>query len=347
MAGKAADIGAIAAKLVEDAKKGIFKSLYVLMGEEPFYPDMVCDAIIDNCIPEDSRDFNQTIHYGSDTDAETVISDAWRYPMMADRQLVVVKEAQLMKDIDKLSAYCEKPLDSTVLVILLHGAKLDGRKALYKAAQKIGVVLDSPTVRDYEITRWIIEYYHGRGLDIDPEAAQLLGEFAGTNLCTIAVETDKLVKNLPEDCRKVNVADIEKNVGVSRQYSVFELTKELSFRNAGKAMIIAERIGSTARFQMPMAVSALFTHFYRILKYGALMSSNPYAGNDEKQAILGVPPYFFKEYDAALRNYPTKKAMAVVSLLSDYDFKGKGGDIGPETTPGDILTELVTKILNT
>ena len=347
MASKSADIAATAAEIIRDARAGIFKPLYVLMGEEPFYPDLICDAIIDNCIPEDDRDFNQTICYGSDTDAETVITNAWRYPMMADRQLVVVKEAQLMKDIEKLSAYCEKPLDSTVLVILLHGASLDKRKSFYKAAQKTGVVVDSPAVRDYEITRWIIDYYRSRGLDIDPEAAQLLGEATGTNLCAIAVETDKLVKNLPEGATRVTPEDIEKNVGISRQYSVFELTRELSYRNAAKAVTIASRIGSTARFQMPAAVSALYTHFYRILKYAALLSANPRAANDEKQAVLGVPPFFFREYDAAVRGYPLKKAMAVISLLSDYDFKGKGGDIGPETTPGDILVELVTKILNT
>jgi DNA polymerase-3 subunit delta len=306
---------------------------------------MVCDAIIEHCLDESERDFNQTVCYGADVDADAVIAAARRYPMFADRQLVVVKEAQMMKSLDSLAIYCEKPLESTVLVIAMHGASADKRKSLYKSVLKIGVVVESQTLRDYEMAKWIPMFYRTKGLDIAPDAAALLAEHAGTDLNKIAVETEKMLKNLPEGTVKVSAADIEKNVGISRQFSIFELTKELSMKNSSKALRIAAYIGSSAKFAIPMAVSALYTHFYRILKYGALLMQNPRPGNDQKAKILGVNPYFFAEYDTAVRNYPVKKCMAVIALLKEYDYKGKGGDVG-EATPAELMVELTARILN-
>ncbi|MBO4455664.1 MAG: DNA polymerase III subunit delta [Bacteroidales bacterium] len=347
MARQKENIAAEARKLVEDARAGIFKPVYVLMGDEPYYPDLVCQAILDNCIDEFGKDFNETVCYGADVTAEQVITAARRFPMMADRQLVVVKEAQMLKGIEDIAIYCNEPLDSTVLVLLLHKASLDKRKSLYKSAQKIGAVLDSPALRDYEVPAWIGNYYAERGLSIEPAAAALLAESVGTDLSTIVVETDKLLKNLPEGVRSVSIADIERNVGISRQFSVFELTKELSYRNAQKALTIAAHLGNAARFAMPQAVSALYMHFNRILRYAALLARGGYPSPDDKAAALaGVNPYFYKEYDIAVRNYPLPKAMAVMSLLCEYDYLGKGGD-GAATTPAELLVELVAKILNT
>ena len=340
-----AETDSLCRELVSQARNGIFKPVYLLMGDEPFYPDMVCEAVVQNALDESERDFNQSIFYGADTDAETVMTTARRYPVFAERQLVVVKEAQMMKSLEDLSVYCSRPLDSTVLVICMHGASADKRKSLYKTVSKIGVVVESNSLRDYEIPRWISSYYAGRGLQIAPDAAALLGEYAGTDLSKIAVETDKLMKNLPEGTVRVAAGDIEKNVGISRQYSIFELTRELSLKNAPKALRIAAYIGASPKFAMPMAVSALFTHFYRILKYEALLAGNPRPGNDMKAKVLGVNPYFFAEYDKAVANYPLKKCMSVISLLKEFDYKGKGGDVG-EATPEQLLTELVTKILN-
>ena len=313
------------------------------MGEEPYYPELVCNAIIENCLQEWEKDFNETICYGADVTAETVITAARRFPMMADRQLLVVKEAQQMKTLEELAVYCQQPLDSTVLVILMHGASADKRRSLYKTVLKTGVIVESPAIRDYEMPQWIAEYYGSRGLKIHPEAAQLLAESAGTDLGKIAVETDKLLKNLPEGVKEVSVEDIEKNVGVSRQFSVFELTKCLSYRQAAQALKISAHIGQTPRFAMPMVVAPLFTHYSRILKYHALLPTRPSPGDVAR--VLGVNPYFLKEYDAAVRNYSLKQTMAAVSLLTEYDYKGKGGDAG-EATPADLFTELVTKLLN-
>ena len=339
------EIDSLCREIVKDAQNGVFKPVYLLMGDEPYYVDMVCDAILEYCLDESERDFNQTVCYGADVNADAVITAARRYPMFAERQLVVVKEAQMMKSLEEMAIYCQNPLESTVLVLAMHGASADKRKSLYKTVSKIGVVVDSQALKDYEMSRWISMYYQTKGLQIAPDAAALLAEYAGTDLNKIAIETQKMLKNLPEGTTQVSAADIEKNVGISRQFSIFELTKELSYKNSAKALRIAAYIGSAAKFALPMATSALYTHFYRILKYGALLASNPRPGNDQKAKILAVNPYFFQEYDTAVRNYPVKKAMAVVALLKEYDYKGKGGDVG-EATPAELMVELTAKILN-
>ena len=332
-------------ELIGEVKSGVFKPVYLLMGEEPYYPDLLCQAIIDNCLQDWEKDFNELICYGADVDADAVITAARRFPMMADRQLVVVKEAQAMKSLEDLALYCQKPLDSTVLVILMHGASADKRKSLYKTVLKQGVIVESLPLRDYETEKWVMTYYSERGLQIDPEGARLLVESTGTDLGRIAVETEKLLKNLPEGVKNITPEDIEKNVGISRQFSIFELTKALSFRDAARAVKVARNVGETPKFAMPMAVSMLFTHFNRILRYHALLQAGQGSDSAAKAKVLGVNPYFFKEYDAAVKKYSLKQAMRVISLLNDYDFKGKGGEVG-EATPADLLVELTTKILN-
>lgn len=335
MAKQSVNIDAQARQLIEDARAGVFNKIYLLMGDEPYYPELVCKAVIDNCIDESFRDFNQAVLYGSEVNAEEVVTQAREFPMMTERRLVVLKEAQLMKDIDKLSFYVENPLDTTVLVVVFHGASADKRKAFYKGALKNGAVLDSPALRGYELAPWINSYYSSRGLDIDPLAAQLLAESAGADLGKIADETDKLLKNLPEGVKEISVSDIEKNVGISRSFSIFELSNALMKHEAAKALRLATYIGSAARFAMPPAVSALFMNFNRILRLNA--------GADD--ALTGVAPYFHRDYESAARHYSLEKSIKIVSLLTEYDYKGKGGD-GESLDSGTLLLELVTKILN-
>ena len=347
MAKSSVNIDKQCSEILSDVRAGRFSPVYLLMGDEPYYPELVCDAILKYCIPEEEKDFNETVCYGGDVTADQVVTAARRFPMMAERQLVVVKEAQQMKGLEDLSYYCADPLDSTVLVVLMHGASADKRKAFYKAAAKIGTVVDSPALRDYAIPDWIQSYLASRGLKIDPQAAALFAESAGTSLSTIVVETDKLTKALPEGATRVTVEDIERNVGISRQFSVFELTKELSFKNSAKALKIAAHLGDGAKFAMPMAVSALYTHFSRILRYGALLSRGGFpSAEDKARALAGVNPYFYKEYDTAVRNYPVKKAMAAISLLCEYDYLGKGGDGSTVVSDGELLVELTAKLLN-
>lgn len=339
------DAAAQCSRIVEEVRNGVFRPVYLLMGDEPYYPELACRAIMENCLQDYERDFNETVCYGPDVTVDQVVTAARRFPMMAERQLVVVKEAQGLKKIEDLAVYTSAPLDSTVLVLLFHRAKLDKRYGLYKSISKTGTVLDSPAIRDYEIPNWIISFYGSKGLRIDPQAAALLAEDAGTDLSVISAETEKLLKNLPEGATAVSVQDIEKNVGISREFSVFELTRELSARNSAKALKIARHLGSGAKFAMPPAVSALYTHFYRILKYEAFLQGNPRPSREEAAAVLGVNPFFVREYDTAVRNYPLRRTMAIISMLCEYDYLGKGGD-GQAAPPDELLVELTAKILN-
>lgn len=342
---KAADAAQMYRKIAEDVGRGVFSPVYLLMGEEPYYPDKACDTIMAAALDDSERDFNQTVFFGIDSDADAIASEARSYPMMAERRLVVLKEAQSMKTLEGLSAYCENPTDSTVLVILMHGAAADKRKALYKTVSKTGVVLESPAMREYEMPGWIDSYYRSRGLRIAPDAASLLAEFAGTDMGRIVVETDKMLKNLPEGTVEITAAHIERNVGISRQFNVFELTKALAHRNSAEALRIAAYLGEQPKFAVPPATAAIFNQFFRILRYEALLAQNPRPNASEKAAVLGVAPYFFGEYDAAVRNYPPAKCMKIISLIEKADYRGKGGD-GDAASPSGILTELVASILD-
>lgn len=345
MAVKFTELESQCRQIINDVKNGNFVPVYLLMGTEPYYPDLVCDEIIKYALTDSERDFNQTVFYGLDTDAGTVASECRSYPMMAERRLVVLKEAQSMKTLENLATYASDPMESTVLVILMHGASADKRRALYKNVQKKGVVLVSDALRDYEMPQWITSFYKSRGLDIEPAAAALLAEYAGTDMSRIMLETEKMQKNLPEGTVRVNAADIEKNVGISRQFSIFELTKALSYMKAEKALKIAAYIGNGPKFMLLLATAPLYTHFYRILKYEAALLKNPAMSKADRAKLLGVNPYFMEEYDVAARNYPIRRCMKVISLLEEYDFKGKGGGSG-EASQGDLLMELVSKILN-
>lgn len=345
MAVKFTELESQCRQIINDVKNGNIVPVYLLMGTEPYYPDLVCDEIIKYALTDSERDFNQTVFYGLDTDAGTVASECRSYPMMAERRLVVLKEAQSMKTLEDLATYAADPMESTVLVILMHGASADKRRALYKNVQKKGVVLVSDALRDYEMPQWITSFYKSRGLDIEPAAAALLAEYAGTDMSRIMLETEKMQKNLPEGTVRVNAADIEKNVGISRQFSIFELTKALSYMKAEKALKIAAYIGNGPKFMLLLATAPLYTHFYRILKYEAALLKNPAMTKADRAKLLGINPYFMEEYDVAARNYPIRRCMKVISLLEEYDFKGKGGDSG-EASQGDLLMELVSKILN-
>lgn len=344
MAKKYEDTAALCSRIVGDAKAGKFAPVYLLMGEEPFYPDIACEAIIKYALSDEERDFNQTIYYGLDTDALTVASEARMYPMMAERRLVVLKEAQMLRSFDALALYCKEPMESTVLVILMRGAKLDKRLSAFKTISANAVVLDSSPLRIDEMDSWIRRYYADRGLSIAPDAAALLAEYAGTDLGKIAVETDKMLKNLPEGVTQVKVQDIENNIGITRQWSIFELTKVLSSHDTAKALRIASHYSQTPKFAMAAATPMLFNHFQRILRLHAYLMSNPKASQGEKASFLGVNPYFVKEYDMALRVYPLPKCQAIISMLEEYDYMGKGGD-GAIATQEDLFMELIAKIL--
>lgn len=330
--------------ILQDISQGRFSKIYLLMGEEQYNIDKVYSAIMSSVLSEQERDFNQTVFYGGDVTGAQIAEAACRYPMMAERQVVAVREAQAVKSLEPLAKYAASPMDTTVLVLCYMGKSLDKRSTLYKNIVKNGTVLESAPVRDYELPVWISSFFRSKGCFIAPEAAALMAEHTGVDLSKIALEADKILKNL--DSRKsVTVEDIESNVGVTRQFSVFELTKALSYGDAPKALRIAAHIGAEPKFALPAAVSSIFNHFYRILKYHAYLKTNPSASSGDIARELGVNPYFISEYSTAAGRYPIRRCMAAISQIKEYDFKSKGGDAG-EATQGELLSELVSKLLS-
>lgn len=328
-----------------DIKAGRFSPVYLLMGEEQYYIDRIYGMLMESVLDESEKDFNLTVFYGADVTGADIANAASRYPMMASRQMVAVREAQSVKRLEDLAKYASAPLDTTVLVLCYMGKTLDKRTVLYKEISKNGVVLESSPVKEYELPRWISSYFASEGLRILPDAAVLLAEYSGTELSKIALEGEKIKKSLENGRTEIRVEDIERNVGITRQFSVFELTKALSYRDSAKSFHIAAYLGVSPRFALPAAVNALFLHFFRILKYEALMQRNPSASQQEKAKEIGINPYFLQEYETAARNFPIRKCMAVIAEIKEYDFKSKGGDAG-EATPGELLLELVSRILS-
>lgn len=338
------DTASRAREIEQEIRSGRFRPIYLLMGEEPYYIDRISSLISATAVEESARDFNQIVLYGNDTTVSGIIEAASQYPMMSERLLVTVREAQAVRRLEDLARYAASPMDSTVLVICHPGKSVDKRTAFYKAVLSNGAVLESVPPRDYELPAWIQAYCREQGLDITPDAASLLAEYAGTDLSKIALETDKIRKSIDGKRTGITVSDIEANVGITRQFSIFELTKALSYRRQDQAMRIAAYVGREPRFAMPAAVSALFLHFFRILKYHSLKQKGGFSASDAAKE-LGVNPYFLQEYDRALSEYPLPSCMKAISLLKDYDFKGKGGECG-EATQGELLMELVSKILS-
>ena len=337
--------------LREEILRGDIKPFYLLFGKEHYYIDELCKLLMEKVIPPEERDFGQLVYYGADVTANQVVSTARQFPMMIERQLVVVKEAQMMKKVEDIGVYFEGIQPTTVLVICYKtnndptksGKNIDKRSTFYKNAKKVGVAFESNPIPDYRITRWIDGYIGEQGLAIAPDAAALLAESAGTDLQKITLAVDKLRKILPEDRRRITIQDIEENVGMSRDYSAFELTKALSLKDAPKAFRIVHFFGdSPKRFPIQMTMAALSSHFLRLLRYHALLQAG--TPRNEILAQLGINPYFGAEYDTAIRNYPVKKTMRVIALLKDYDQRSKSNTRG-EATDGDLLKELTAKIL--
>jgi len=333
-----------------EIEAGDIKPFYLLFGKEHYYIDALCSAIMEKALPPEERDFGQNVYFGSDVTANQVVSAARQYPMMVSRQVVIVKEAQMMSKIEDIGIYLEAMMPTTVLVICYKtpndptksSKNIDKRTSFYKSACKAGVVFESNQIVDYKMPQWIEGYFRSRGLTITPDGAALLAEYAGVEIGKIVLEVDKLLKLLPEGTTSVTAADIESNVGMSRDYSVFELTKALSVKDMPKAFRIAHFFGENEkRFPIQMTVAALASHFLKILRYNALVQ----AGVQRAEILtqLGINPYFGGEYDQAARNYPLKKSMAAISILKEYDRRSKSNARG-NASDGDLLLELISQL---
>ena len=327
-------------KIVNDIKAGIVKPIYFLMGEEPYYIDKLSDYIEQNILSEEEKSFNQTVLYGRDVTMEDVIGTAKRYPMMSEKQVVIVKEAQdLVKTIDKLDHYAENPMPSTVLVFCYKYKVLDKRKKLLKSIIKNGLVYESKKLYENQVGQWISRVLQGKGYTIEPKANAMLVEFLGNDLSKINNELEKLQIILPKGTA-ISAKHIEENIGFSKDFNVFELQQALGERNQLKAYQIANYFAQNPKDNpVVLTVGLVFSFFVKVLKYHGLKDKNP----KNVASALGVSPYFVKDYDVALRNYPMKKVSQIVSALRDIDVKSKG--VGANALPnGDLLKEMLVKI---
>lgn len=329
-------------KIVNDIKTGNIKPIYFLMGEESYYIDKLSDYIEKKVLTEEEKGFNQTVLYGRDVTIEDIVSTAKRYPMMAERQVVIVKEAQdLVRTIDKLESYAENPMPTTVLVICYKYKSLDKRKKVTKLIAKNGVVFESKKLYENQVGDWIKRVLAGKKYTIEPKATAMLVEFLGTDLSKINNELEKLQIILPVGS-VINPMHIEENIGFSKDFNVFELRKALGERNQLKAYTIAENFAQNPK-DNPMVVttSLVFGFFIQLLKYHGLKDRNP----KNVAAVIGVNPFFLKEYDVALKNYPMKKVSQIVAALRDIDVKSKG--VGANAlSQSDLLREMLYKIFN-
>ncbi len=329
-------------KIVNDIKSGNIKPIYFLMGEEPYYIDKLSDYIEEKVLTEEEKGFNQTVLYGRDVTIEDVISTAKRYPMMSERQVVIVKEAQdLIRTIDKLESYADKPMETTVLVFCYKYKTLDKRKKLTKLLAKTGVVFESKKLYENQVGDWIKRVLAGKKYAIEPKAIAMLVEFLGTDLSKINNELEKLQIILPVGST-ITPLHIEENIGFSKDFNVFELRKALGERNQLKAYTIAENFAQNPKDNpIVMTTSLVFGFFIQLLKYHGLKDRNP----KNVAAVIGVNPFFLKEYDVALKNYPMKKVSQIVAVLRDIDVKSKG--VGANALPqSDLLREMLYKIFN-
>ena len=329
-------------KIVNDIKAGNIKPIYFLMGEEPYYIDKLSDYIEEYVLTEEEKSFNQTVLYGRDVSIEDIISTAKRYPMMAERQVVIVKEAQdLTKTIDKLESYAEDPMASTVLVFCYKYKTLDKRKKVTKELAKSGLVYESKKLYENQVGEWIKRVLQGKNYTIEPKASAMLVEFLGTDLSKINNELEKLQIILPKGSM-ITPKHIEENIGFSKDFNVFELRKSLGERNQLKSYKIINYFAENPKENnIVMVVGLVFSFYVQLLKYHGLKDKNP----NNVAKVLGVNPFFLKDYDVALKNYPMKKVSQIVASLRNVDIKSKG--VGANALPlHDLYKEMLLGIFS-
>ena len=310
------------------------------MGEEPYYIDGISDYIENNLLSEEEKGFNQMVLYGRDVTIEDIVSNAKRYPMMAERQVVIVKEAQeLSRTIENLVSYVEIPQPTTVLVICYKYKKLDSRKKLAKAIKKSGVLFESNKLYENQVPDWIRRVLAGKGYTITPKASQMLTEFLGNDLSKVHNELEKL-QLIIKPGEQITPQIVEENIGISKDFNNFELQSAIATKDIKKAFGIVQYFGQNPKnHPIVMTVALLYSFFSKLLKYHSI--------SDKSTApkALGVNPYFIKEYQEAARNYPMKKVSAIVSAIREIDMKSKG--VGAANlSQGDLLKELLVKIFN-
>ena len=328
-------------QLVEDIRNKNIKPIYFLMGEEPYYIDRISEYIEDNVLSEDEKGFNQMVVYGRDSSVDEIVSNAKRFPMMAEYQVIIVKEAQdLSRTIEQLTSYAENPQPSTILVFNYKYKTIDKRKSLYKTLKKTGIVFESKKLYENQVADWIRRVLAPKEYTISPKASQMLVEFLGTELSKINNELEKLQIILPKGTQ-ITPEHIEENIGISKDFNNFELRKAIGERDVLKVQRIVKYFGDNPKDNpMVVTIGLLYNYFSQLLHLHGLSDKSP----RNVAAALKVNPYFVNEYLTAIRNYSMKQVSLSVSLLREFDVKGKG--VGANAVPqGDLLKELMAKIM--
>lgn len=328
-------------KIVEEINNKRLHPIYFLMGDEPYYIDKVSKYIADHVLSEEEKGFNQMTLYGKDTSIDDIVSNAKRFPMMAEHQVVIVKEAQhLSRTIENLFSYVENPQPTTVLVICYKYKKLDKRKKLYKAIKKNGVLFESKKLYENQVADWIRRTLAGKKRKISPKASALLVEFLGTDLSKIDNELEKLLMVVGADT-EITAELIEQHIGISKDFNNFELKKAIGERNVKKATRIVNYFAQNPKDNpFVVTITLLNTFFTQLLQYHGLNDHSP----KNVASVLGINPYFVGEFQTAARNYPMKQVSHIISELRKLDMKGKG--VGAyNASQADLLKELLVKVM--
>lgn len=328
-------------QIVADIKSRKLKPIYFLMGEEAYYIDRISDFIEENVLSEDERGFNQMVLYGRDVTIDDIVSNAKRFPMMAEYQVIIVKEAQdLSRTIENLTNYAKQPQPSTILVMNYKYKTIDKRKSLYKTLNKMGVVYESKKLYENQVADWIRRVLAPKDYSIAPKAAQMLVEFLGTDLSKINNELNKLQIILPKGTQ-ISPEDIEENIGISKDFNNFELRKAIGDGDIKKAHQIIHYFAENPKDNpMVVTVSLLFNFFSQLLHFHGMADKSP----RNVASALKINPYFVNEYVTAARNFPMRKVSEVIGVLREFDVKSKG--VGSNAVPqGDLLRELLVRIM--
>jgi len=331
--------------IMKELQSGQYRPVYYLMGEESYYIDKICDYIAEHALQPEERDFNQTIMFGSDVSASQIADAARRYPMMAERQVVIVKEAQNLKNTDALEKYMKQPLQSTVLVICHKNGKIDGRKREYvKAVQQAGILFESQKLKERDLPTFIENYVKQKNAAIDPKSTQLIADAIGADLSRLVGELEKVLLGLPEDNKRITPQVVEDRIGVSKDFNGFELRDAIVNKNVFKANQIVKyfeknpKAGSIYSF-LPM----LFNYFQNLM----LAYYCPEKASQERVAewLELRSPWAAKDYMTGMRNFTAMKTMQIISKLREIDAKSKGLD-NPNTPPEELVKELIFFILH-
>ncbi len=345
-----------------DIKRRLFKPVYFLCGEEPYYIDVISDALEKNVLDDSEKEFNQTIVYGKDTDLASILSLAKQFPMMSEYQVVIVKEAQNIKELNKsadddeesdsksdkksnaaaqFQAYVQSPQPTTILVFCYKYKTLDKRSALAKAIQKNAVYVEFSKLYDNQVPEWINNYVKEKKYTISPKASFLLSEFLGSDLSKISNEIDKLIINLQAGS-EITPEAVQDNIGISKEYNVFEFQDALAKKDILKANRIINYFAANEKEHHPvMIMGSLYNYFSKILKYHFLHDKSKFTAAQ----ALGVNPFFVDGYARAAGNYNPGKLKEIFGLLKECDLKTKGVD-NNGTPNGELLKELVFRILH-